>query len=130
MSNETSRIDKFSDWFWRVIARAERDRNKLTTLMESMGREEITRFDHQFVEAARALTDSQFIEQMGDVSEDDVRDVADWVVSQGKDYYTRVLNHPEQMPPEVPQGGGSSFSSVADNVFWNRFGAPIPPVDQ
>ena len=117
-----------SDWFWRIVDEAGRDRGRLRALLESMPREDVIRFDRAFRDAAMALTEPPYSDHMGDLSEDGVQDVTEWVVSQGKAFYSEVWAHPERIPAQLdgPPSRIGSFSGVADNVFSDRFDEVIP----
>lgn len=92
-----------------------------------MTRDEIIRFDDEFQEAAVQLVDEPFLEFMAEsTSEDAAKDVADFVVSQGKEYYSNVWNNPSRIPLRVPVGEAKSLAGVAANHFWERFHEPIP----
>jgi len=119
--------DDISPWFWGVVAKANKSRDKLQEMLHEMNREDIIRFQNEFQEAAIQLADEPFIEYMDEgISEDGVQDVAEWVVSQGKEFYSDVWDNPENVPETVEAGDSSTFSSVADNVFWDRFNEAIP----
>jgi hypothetical protein len=118
--------DHGSDWFWELIGDADRDRERLAGILSRLKQQEIVRFHHDFKEAAAQLTDSPFTDHMEDLSEDGTQDVAEWVVSQGKEYYSQVWNDPEMIPKRIESGNPSTFSSVADNVYWDRFNQSIP----
>ena len=92
-----------------------------------MTREEIIRFDNEFQVAATQLMDEPFLGFMEeDMSEDGAKDVADFVVSQGKDFYSNVWRHPDQIPARISSDETETCTSVATNVFWKRFRDRIP----
>jgi hypothetical protein len=94
-----------------------------------MSREEIIQFDNEFQEAAVQLMDDPFFEFMDDeISEDGAKDVADFVVSQGKDFYASVWEHPDRIPASIPTGEQKALTGVASNVFWERFKCNIPRI--
>ena len=66
---------------------------------------------------------SDYLEE--DVSEDTFQDIAEWVVSQGKPYYSNLWQNPERIA-DVDTSKGETFSSLADNVFWDRFNMAVP----
>ena len=92
-----------------------------------MSRDEIIRFDNDFQEAACQLVDEPFYGFMDEgISEDGAKDVADFVVSQGKRFYSNVWTHPDQIPARIPSGEPRMLTGVADDVFWERFQDRIP----
>jgi hypothetical protein len=68
------------------------------------------------------LQDEPFISWMKHKSEDDVQDVADWIVSQGQEFYASVLADPTLTPSEVDVNDPTNLAGVAENVFLERFG--------
>lgn len=131
MSNTSERgsfsPDDIAGWFWDVIAQCARSRNRLQMILEGMSRDEIIRFDNAFQEAASQLLDEPFTDFMDEsISEDGAKDVADFVVSQGKAYYTNIWDHPDQIPEFIPPGERNTLAGVAEKVFWTRFQDRIP----
>ncbi|PQO43840.1 DUF4240 domain-containing protein [Blastopirellula marina] len=131
MSNEFDRgsfsPDDISQWFWDVVERADRSRDRLKAELQSMTREEVIRFDNEFQEAAVQLVDEPFLDFMeGNVSEDSAKDIADFVVSQGKKVYSEIWANPETIPTSVESGENHTLAGIASEVFWDRFKESIP----
>lgn len=123
MAQSSFSADDVSPWFWNIVARAGRDRNRLRELLEQMSADDVVRFHDEFEEAAIELTDSPFIHHVDDdVSEDGMRDIAEWVVSQGKDFYSDVLRNPQKIPKDVDASANDTFTGLAETVFYQRFG--------
>ncbi|WP_146118517.1 DUF4240 domain-containing protein [Blastopirellula marina] len=119
--------DDISPWFWDIVARADRNRERLEAELHGMTREEIIRFNDEFEEAAVQLVDEPFLSYMGDgVSEDGAQDIADYVVSQGKGVYAEIWARPETIPTTVKPNEPHTFAGLASNVFWERFRELIP----
>jgi hypothetical protein len=119
--------DDISQWFWDVVERAGRSRDRLKAELQSMTREEVIRFDNEFQEAAVQLVDEPFLDFMeGDVSEDSAKDIADFVVSQGKKVYSEIWANPETIPASVESGEIHTLAGIASEVFWDRFKESIP----
>lgn len=57
-----------------------------------------------------------------------MQDVAEWVVSQGKRFYVDVWNSPKRIA-DVDIRKGETYAGVAANVYWERFGASMPYLD-
>jgi hypothetical protein len=118
--------DEIPDLFWQRLAEAGNDRDVLRRIMEQMGREELLDFYRVFYDAAVELTDSPFSDYTGDLSEDDAASIAEWVVSQGRDYFMAVWRDPESIPKKIDATmTPSSFADVASKVFHSRFGESI-----
>ena len=121
------RPDDISEWFWTLINKADHKRDRLEAMLWEMTRQDIIRFHNEFQEAAVQLADEPFICHMDEgLSEDGVQDVAEWVVSQGKGLYSDVWENPHHVPGRIEPGTTTTFSSIADNVFWDRFNESIP----
>lgn len=117
-------LGHISDWFWDIVHRAEKSRPKLRELLTNMTKEEVYRFQKEFVEASVELQTEPFIDYMAE-SEDGVEDVSHWVVSQGKSYYLRVWSRPEIVPAEVEENDPEILYGVAAEVYRERFGESI-----
>lgn len=122
--------DEISDWFWAMIDAARGSREMLEAKLYKLEKEEIIRFHHEFLDAAVELTDGPFLEQLDEsTSEDTLQDLAEWVVSQGKQFYIEVWKDPRRIA-DIDLRKGVTYSSVADNVFWERFGAGLPYINE
>ena len=122
--------DDISEWFWDIVEKSERNRDRLRSILQSMSRDEVIRFDNEFQEAAAQLVDDPFFEFLdANTSEDGAKDVADFVVSQGKNFYSYVWTFPDQIPARIPPGELGTFTGVAVTVFWERFRDRIPHQD-
>ena len=120
--------DDVASNFWPVIREADRDNQKLRTLLTRMTREEMIRFYRDYVDAAGELRGPPYAAQ--DSSSDAAEDIAWWVVSQGQDLYRQVYEHPEQIPRALPRDRrGLGFMSQIGNVFHERFGQELTDVD-
>lgn len=130
MDNVTGRgpfsPDDISDWFWSVIALADHSRERLESILGSMSQADLIRFHNEFQEAAAQLVDEPLAEHLpADTSEEHLQDIAEWVVSQGKAFFTAVWNNPEKIA-EIDLRRGVTYSSVSDNVHWERFNGSVP----
>jgi hypothetical protein len=122
-------LDEIPDSFWKLIALAKRDEDAYRAKLEKMKQDELVRFYHTFESAAALLKWEPYVDHLDPkLSEDGVDDVARWVVEQGKEYYTRVVNDPEKLPsgPKTPAGYGGE---VVD-VYYERFDDEIPTQDE
>ncbi len=120
--------DEVSEWFWSIVEQARGNRARLDALMQQMSREEIIRFGQEFENASMELLGPPFIRYMSVPSEDGMRDIAERVISQGKEFYHEVLAHPERIPASMEGVDEflSSLSGVADDVLWERFREGLP----
>jgi hypothetical protein len=114
------------DWFWQLIDSAQLSRERLRVELSRLSKEDVHRFQDLFLELATELQDEPFTLYIDSAeSEDGVADVAHWVVSQGRATYDSVLAEPARIPSRVEVGDPSDLSSVAYEVFHERFGEPL-----
>ncbi len=91
--------DIVSDDFWQIIAEARNESKALAVILEDQSREEMRHFYTEFQWASSQLQDAPFREYASaeheeedeGFSEDDMEDVADWVVSQRESLLFRCL---------------------------------------
>lgn len=115
------------DWFWDIIAQAEGDERKMLEILKPMKTSQLREFDRLFRAAGQALWYEPYDQYMGfgtpGLSEDNIKDRANMAVSQGKEYYLKVLDHPEIL---ADMGGDwPDHAAAADNIFGNRYGYGI-----
>jgi hypothetical protein len=114
-------------WFWNIVDRATRSRERLRKLLEGFGSKDLRRFDEEFQQAMAELKDTPFLERIdADQSEDGIDDIARWVVSQGRAFYFEVRRHPEKIPRRLDSRKAEMLSGVADAAHYARFGKGLP----
>jgi len=113
-----------SEWFWSIIAIAGADRDALQGQLLKLSQEDLRRFQEEFIVLASELQVSPFAAFVEE-SEDGLADVAEWVVSQGKNMYQAVVADPASIPHTVEGKGGEILSGVAPLVYEERFGEPL-----
>jgi hypothetical protein len=123
--SSTLPADNTSSWFWDIIAEVREDDDSLRKKLQTMSRDEIAGFYQEFIEASTELQYPPYTDNLQGKSEDAIADIAEYVVSKGKDYYSTILNCPDRIPSAVPLNG-PSFKGTALTVFWERFGESIP----
>lgn len=112
------------DWFWSIVGAANGDRERLRSELMRLSKEDLKQFHETFLDLAGELTVSPFAELV-EQSEDGLSDVAEWVVSQGRDYFQAVLADPTSIPHTVEGRGREILSGVAPFVYEERFGEPL-----
>jgi hypothetical protein len=119
--------DEIPEWFWDIIRRAGRSKDKLRELLMTMSKDEIYRFAGNFTEAATQLNDDPFLRFVNpDESEDGVMDIAHWVVSQGKEHFAQVWEKPDTIAKHVDVGDPQNLFGVAEKVYEDKFGEDMP----
>lgn len=115
------------DWFWDTIAQAEGDDENMTEILRQMTTAQLREFNRLFTEAGWALWEEPYTQYMGygsgSVTEDSIEDQAFMAVTQGKDYFLKVLDNPERladMGDDWPD-----LSTEATKVFTERYGYGI-----
>lgn len=125
--------DIVSDEFWQIIADAKNEPRVLAGILEDLSSDEMRHFYTEFQWVSSQLQDARFIEfvaveEVGDeedVSEDAIEDIADWVVSQGKTYYSDVWNNPELITRYREEIHAAHIGGVAPQLYWARFQEPL-----
>ena len=123
MADETF-LESIPEEFWQTIAEARSDPDRFREMLKRMSRDEITNFYWTYDEVAGQLKDDIYWDYVDpELSEDGLGELANWVVAQGKDLYSKVYDYPEEMPPQEDDPG---LMSEAIDVFKERFGEHIP----
>lgn len=123
MSEKFKLIEKYSintsTWFWDIIKNSDQNQATLRAILKKLTKEQIIKFQEQFLDAAGVLQDDPFIDYIED-SEDGLEDVSYLVVSRGEEYYFEILQYPEKIP-ETAEGFQILFG-VADEVCIELYG--------
>nr|WP_314561045.1 DUF4240 domain-containing protein [uncultured Capnocytophaga sp.] len=113
-------IDK-EEWFWDIITKAKEDREQLRAILMEYSKEDIIAFQEIFVNLAAELQYEPFTDYMEE-SEDGREDISHWVVSKGKEYYEKILNHPEQIPYNITRNNSDEILyGIADEVCLDKY---------
>ena len=116
------RLEMISDSFWEIVKNASKNREKLESILLEKDKNDICDFAKEFDEAAVALTDSRFLNCMEDqLSEDNIEDICNWIVSQGEKYYENIYNYPDLMPKYQDIQFHEILIGVAGNVYEDKF---------
>lgn len=110
--------DETPAWFWKLIADANGNLERFRGLAEKLSREQLHEAYDLYRGLASCVTSS-------DLDEDEAVDIANWIVSQGKDYYFDVYEEEKPMPDEVPEDADVGFLAALGKVFRARFGVRI-----
>src|SRR5690606_23248935 len=106
---------------WDIIGQADRDRSVLATILKGLSKEELRSFENKFQIATYLLTDDSFVYAMGNVSEDTMLEVCQLIVSQGKEYYVKILANPQEIVAWNTLNPQSNLAWVATKVRWEHF---------
>jgi hypothetical protein len=117
--------DDFSDSFWELLRQAGGDPYRLEQILQSVSRELIEEYYHEFNRAVANLWDSDVPEYFGDHTEDTQKEILEHTVGQGKKFYAKVLAHPE-LAPIGEHINAPAFRGAALVAYWDRFGQDIP----
>jgi hypothetical protein len=124
MAQEKDIFDSVPEDFWTIIENARQDPGVFRTMLHDMSRGAIVRFYWTYEELANHIrTERYFPYVHPDLSEDGMAELANWVVAQGKAYYGRILDHPEQIPAKQDDAG--LLSEVVEE-YEERFNDDIP----
>jgi hypothetical protein len=98
--SDTKFPDSIPEEFWQVIEEAHQDRTKFREILKTMNRGQIVRFYWTYEELATRIRLEPYLDYADpDISEDGMAELANWIVGQGKEYYKKIFNHPELIPP-------------------------------
>ena len=110
--------------FWKLIDMARSSTLRYRNTLKKMDRQQLIDYYWQYEETAGFLKSPPYTIRLKGMSNDQVDDIATWLVAQGEDAYTRVLRDPEQMPRTIPRP-----VKVLDDVvreYRRRFHDDIP----
>jgi hypothetical protein len=124
-------IDSIPNSFWDTIALARQDLERFDALLKQMNRRELIEFDWNYQEAKAQFKWERYIDVllcvMSEVSEDTLDDICDWIVAQGKEYYTQIFNNPELMPTEIDNRDPAlGILGAIIHEYDERYGESIP----
>jgi hypothetical protein len=117
--------DAVPEDFWSIIEESRQDPERFREMLKTMSRGEIIHFCWTYEELANHLrTERHSAHAQPDLSEDGLAELANWVVAQGKEYYRKILDHPEMIPAKKNDVG---LLSELVEEYEQRFGDDIPP---
>lgn len=96
-------LESIPDEFWEIIADARQDPARLRARLRQMSRDELIRFAWTHEGLANELRHDiyrDFVDPEYDGA-DDLYQLANWVVAQGRDLYGEVWSNPEKIPPSA-----------------------------
>jgi hypothetical protein len=119
----------FPKKFWDLVILAGQDFPQYVEALKSMEKKELIDFYWTFESAASEFKGNPYVEFMSEqLSEDGVDDVAQWVVSQGRDHYWQVVNDPQKIPVRVDRAPNLLGRAVM--VYYDRFNESIPDPEE
>lgn len=110
-----------SKCFWAIVEKAALRREKLKEILIAFSKEEIIRFQEEFVDASIELQCEPYTDYMEE-SEDGREDIANWVVSNGENFYFEILDKPEKIPHNVSDFTEQILYGIADEVCLEKYG--------
>lgn len=123
--DDRSFLKTIPDEFWKIIDDAHQDRRRFRGALENLDREALTRLYWTYEELANLLRTEDFVSHADPhLSEDGMAELANWVVGQGREYYSRVFEHPELIPKKKNDIG---FTSELVEEYEQRFDSDLPP---
>jgi Zn-dependent oligopeptidase len=120
-------LNMISNRFWEIIKECNKDRDKLEKILLEENKEDICKFAEEFDILSIALTDDEFLNHMQkELSEDNIEDICNWIVSQGKEFYTNIYNHPELIPKYEDIKFKEILAGIAGIVYEDKFDEELP----
>ena len=101
------------------------EQTKLERLLGAQPKEGIIEFFNEYIRASSNLWSSKLSDLLRGRSDDTQKDIYEYIVAQGKEYYAEVLAHPERAPIDV-DSNDVWIKGVALGVYWDRYGERIP----
>jgi len=122
--SDTDIVDAVPKEFWATIKKAAQDPDRFRNLLQKMNQGQIIRFYWTYEElASRITTDRHLAYVHPNLSEDELDELANWVVAQGKAYYRKILDQPDQIPLKKNDVG--LLIAVVEE-YKQRFNEDIP----
>jgi len=109
------------EWFWSIIERADLSRDRLEKILKDCTKQQLIKFQEKFVDASIELQDAPFTDYMEE-SEDGMEDIANWIVSNGRDFYIQITKNPDKIPTSVNDFTHQILFGVADEVCVEKYG--------
>jgi hypothetical protein len=92
-------------WFWDLIDSSKPDLEKLVSKLETLNREQLENYHGFYASASNAVCEpweGPYIDgDIKNLSEDSTKDLCDWIVSQGYDYWYSIASLPEEQKEEA-----------------------------
>jgi hypothetical protein len=121
---------KFKE-FWALIDSGVDDPKVVDEKLKDLPEAELVDFYWTYQELVDLFMEDQYAEQIPDpYSEDTHRDIAEWVIAQGRDFHDDVSYEPSKFPPSVPKGKKYNYVNDAAVIYEKRFGQPIRMQDE
>jgi len=122
--------------FWQLIDSGLSDPEVVLNRIRGLSEQELVDFWWLYQDQIDEVTEPEYTQNFPGhaVSEDDLEDVASWVVQQGRAYYEDVRDNPSKFPGQVPKDAGPSYRGEAVEVYDDRYDDMIrdqddPPPD-
>lgn len=126
MSNSANRwnIRTVPQSFWDRIEGAGRDTNKFKESLIELSESDLRELVAQFDGLGKELTTSgfqQFPEEVQEESAETLKEIANWVITQGRVYYEDLLAHPKKFPKRRDIRR-PIFAGAIIEVYTRKFG--------
>lgn len=110
--------------FWRIVENAHGDLALFREILKKMNRGRMVRFYWTYEELANQLRTERYWSYVHPkLSEDGLAELANWAVAQGKEYYEKLLEHPNLIPPEKNDVG---LLSELIEEYEHRYHSDLP----
>jgi hypothetical protein len=96
-------IRRLSARFWSLIELSRSDWPRFVEALQQLSDHDRWKLYWTYSAALGVLRTPDYEEHAApDLVEDGLYDLAAWIVAQGRDYYMDVVDHPDQMPDDLP----------------------------
>ena len=117
--------EEIPDWFWQLIESSEHKLQCLAEKLELLTKEQLIAFQFQY-EDAKELVSPMWANEPGEIgsyieecSEDNADDFADWVVSQGRNFFDDVKSNPASGPEYLTMYEQHDRDEMFLHLCWN-----------
>lgn len=110
--------------FWDRIEGAGGDLRVFKGLLSELSEGQLRQMAEQYGGLARSLVTGghdRFPEELREELTETLEEIANWVITQGRDYYERILEHPEGFPPRG-RIHRPIFAGAIIEVYTGKFG--------
>lgn len=110
--------------FWDRIERADQDAGKFENSLTGLSNSDLRELVAQYDGLSRSLILSghrDFPEEAQEESMETLKEIANWVITQGRAYYETILAHPEKFPKRSEVHRPIFAGSIID-VYARSFG--------
>ena len=116
-------------WFWDTIEQAHGNLERFHAALDRLDRDQLQQAYAYFKDLARVFDAPEYVRYMEPgTSEDGAFDVGAWIVTQGREHFRDVYEHPEKTPSSSTPGTREERMMLGDILthYRQKYGEWIP----